>query len=245
MGPVAPQINPPAATVELTSFATFSDPSMGHYGDQNMGNLPLHVELNQPFPPQNPLLTPIPSRESDNPEEEFLQRVGKVIMLPGYSGKYLSTPYRIPNLQVVNGSHVLANHSDYLARVNHSLDYQIKCMKKSLSHKSGLIEGLSNEQTVLKKELETWSQLFVERTKTVVDLHKKPSTEKEAAKAWATERPTLLAETDDSRGRYLELEQTRAADISRANQAVEQATKERDVALASVASARVQSRVGR
>ncbi|GAA0142239.1 hypothetical protein LIER_03185 [Lithospermum erythrorhizon] len=63
--------------------------------------------------------------------------------------------------------------------------------------------------------IQTSSQLSKERAKRVDDLNKELSTEKEAAKAWAAERATLLAKRDDSRGRYIELERTRAADITR------------------------------
>ncbi|GAA0169695.1 hypothetical protein LIER_40811 [Lithospermum erythrorhizon] len=117
------------------------------------------------------------------------------------------------DLHVVNGSHVFARRSDHLARVNHFLGYQIKWMKKILSHKSGLIEGLRKEQTTLKKELETSSQLSEERVKRVDDLNRELAVEKEAAKAWADERAALIAERDDSRARYGELERARADDI--------------------------------
>ncbi|GAA0151489.1 hypothetical protein LIER_10198 [Lithospermum erythrorhizon] len=70
MGPVALPATLPAATVDLTSSTTLSDPAMGPYGDQGIEHLSLQVVLSQPFPPQNPSLT-IPSRESEVPEEEF------------------------------------------------------------------------------------------------------------------------------------------------------------------------------
>ncbi|GAA0140674.1 hypothetical protein LIER_01980 [Lithospermum erythrorhizon] len=86
-------------------------------------------------------------------------------------------------------------------------------MKRSLSHKSGLIEGLNKEQIALKKELETTSRLSEERAKRVVDLKREPATEKEVSKD---------------------------ADNRRATEALEQVTKERDAALASSVSALVQ-----
>ncbi|GAA0151488.1 hypothetical protein LIER_10197 [Lithospermum erythrorhizon] len=72
------------------------------------------------------------------------------------------------------------------------------------------------------------------------DLNKELATEKKVAKSWADERAALIAERDDLRARYGELEQARAADNRRATEALEKATKERDATLASVASARVQ-----
>ncbi|GAA0169022.1 hypothetical protein LIER_23592 [Lithospermum erythrorhizon] len=110
-------------------------------------------------------------------------------------------------------------------------------MKKSLSHKSGLIEGLDKELTTLKKEFEETSQHSAKRAKIVNDLNKELASEKEAAKSLADER---AAERDDSLARYGKSEQARAADIRRATEALQQATKERDAALASVSLARVQ-----
>ncbi|GAA0169847.1 hypothetical protein LIER_24235 [Lithospermum erythrorhizon] len=83
--------------------------------------------------------------------------------------------------QAVNGSHVLARRYDHLARVNHSLGYQIRCMKKDLSHKRGMIEGMDKERATLKDELSTLSNLSEERANEVVNLNKELSSEKEAA----------------------------------------------------------------
>ncbi|GAA0163450.1 hypothetical protein LIER_19312 [Lithospermum erythrorhizon] len=44
-----------------------------------------------------------------------------------------------------NGIHVLARRYDHLARVNHSLGYQIRCARKDLSHKRGMIKGMGEE----------------------------------------------------------------------------------------------------
>ncbi|GAA0149008.1 hypothetical protein LIER_08293 [Lithospermum erythrorhizon] len=75
---------PLAVTVDLSSSETRSDTGMGLHREPPV---PLQVELSQIFPPRGP-----------NPVvEEFRQREGKTIALPGYPGKYLTTPYRIPN----------------------------------------------------------------------------------------------------------------------------------------------------
>ncbi|GAA0161584.1 hypothetical protein LIER_17865 [Lithospermum erythrorhizon] len=172
-------------------------------------------------------------------------------MVPRYSRKYLATPYRVPNLEITDDApwssckfnYHLAKpmvskrmvvqyrpSQDPYAAMAQSLKhitqisfYQIRCMKKDLSHKCGMIEGLGKEQATFKEELETLSHLFEERAKEVADLTRELSLEKEAAKAWAVEKATLLAERDDG-----------------ANQALEQATIEKNEALASMASARVQ-----
>ncbi|GAA0168713.1 hypothetical protein LIER_23368 [Lithospermum erythrorhizon] len=251
LGPATFQSAPLAVTVDLTSSETLSDTGMGLHSDPP---IPLQVELSQPFPPRDP--TPA--------LEEFRQIEGKTIMLPRYLGKYLGTPYRVPNLEItddapwsshkfhyhlakpmlskrmaaqyrplqdpyaamaqslkhithaVNGTHVLARRCDHLAWVNHSLGYQIRCMKKDLSHKRGMIERLGKEQAMFKEELAMLSHISEERAKEVADLTREVSLENEAAKGWAAEKATLE------------------------NHALEQATREKNEALASVASARVQ-----
>ncbi|GAA0153109.1 hypothetical protein LIER_11423 [Lithospermum erythrorhizon] len=80
---------PLAVTVDLTSSETHLDMGMGLHGEPPV---PLQVELSQPFPPRGP-----------NPvAEEFRQREGKTITLLGYLGKYLMTPYRIYNLEIID-----------------------------------------------------------------------------------------------------------------------------------------------
>ncbi|GAA0157705.1 hypothetical protein LIER_38502 [Lithospermum erythrorhizon] len=188
LGPATLPAAPLAVMVDLTSSETFSDTGMGLHGDPT---IPLQVELSQPFPRRDPAPAP----------KEFRQRKGKAIMLPGYSGKYLATPYRDPYAamaqslkhitQALNGTHVLAWWCDHLARVNHSLGYQIR------------------------------------RAEEVADLTRELSLKKEAAKAWAAEKANLLAERDDAKARYLELERAKDVELYRANQALEQATREK------------------
>ncbi|GAA0159039.1 hypothetical protein LIER_15920 [Lithospermum erythrorhizon] len=66
--------------------------------------------------------------------------------------------------------------------VNHSIGYQIRCARKDLFHKLGMIEGMGQERTSLKDELAKLSNLSEERAKEVVALTKELSSEKEAAK---------------------------------------------------------------
>ncbi|GAA0149007.1 hypothetical protein LIER_08292 [Lithospermum erythrorhizon] len=100
--------------------------------------------------------------------------------------------------QTVNGTHVLARWCDHLARVNHSLGCQIRCAKKDISHKRGLIEGMGQEGTALKEELAKLSHLSEERAKEVVALTKELSSQKEDAKVWAVKKASLLAERDEA-----------------------------------------------
>ncbi|GAA0155587.1 hypothetical protein LIER_13283 [Lithospermum erythrorhizon] len=79
-----------------------------------------------------------------------------------------------------------------------------------------MIEGMDKERTALKDELAQLSNLSEERAKEVVTLTKELSSEKDAGK------------------------RVKDADLQKANQALEQAIKEKNEALASAASSRVQ-----
>ncbi|GAA0150764.1 hypothetical protein LIER_09629 [Lithospermum erythrorhizon] len=167
-------MTPATVTVDLSSSETHSNTGMGLHGEPSV---PLQVELSQPFPPRGKL-----------PDtEKFQQREGKAIALPGYSGKYLPTPFQIPNLEItddapwtsrkfhyhlakpmlskkmaawyrtlqnpyaaVNGLHVWARRYDRLARVNHSLEYQIRCARKGLAHNRRMLVGMDHERSSLK-----------------------------------------------------------------------------------------------
>ncbi|GAA0175555.1 hypothetical protein LIER_28703 [Lithospermum erythrorhizon] len=91
---------------------------------------------------------------------------------------------------------------------------------------------MGQEPTALKEELAKLSHLSDERAKEVVTLTKELSSEKKGAKVWAADKASLLAERDEARAPYLELERVRDADLYKANQALEQATKEKNEALA-------------
>ncbi|GAA0144228.1 hypothetical protein LIER_04728 [Lithospermum erythrorhizon] len=169
--------------MEVESFDTLSDPITSHRVDFDMGPLSLQEELSTSFPPKAPVATltvqssaPTPEkvtrrRKGKQPLEETLQGEGNEL-LSTYSGKYLATPFQLPNLQAANGVHILARRLDYLARVNAHLGYQLEAKKKSLGAKTTLLKGLDSELTSLKKSTETLSKIAEERAKRVEDLTK-------------------------------------------------------------------------
>ncbi|GAA0150765.1 hypothetical protein LIER_09630 [Lithospermum erythrorhizon] len=100
--------------------------------------------------------------------------------------------------------------------------------------------GMDQERSSLKDELAKSTHLSEQRAKKVVALTKELSTEKEASKSWAADKASLIAERDEARARYLELERVEDDDLQKANQSLEQAIKEKNEALVLVASSRVQ-----
>ncbi|GAA0156899.1 hypothetical protein LIER_14283 [Lithospermum erythrorhizon] len=251
VGLVAPKASLPVPLVEVESSNTLSDPILGHRVDFDMGPLSLQEELSTSFPPKSPVATPIVQssalapgkvtrrRKGKQPVEETLQGEGSEL-LSAYNGKCLATPFQLPNLQATNGVHVLARRSDHLARVNAHLGYQVEAQKKSLSVKTTLLKGLDSKLTSLKKSTETLSKTAEERAKRIEDLTQELVEDKETAKAWDVERAELFAENDASQACCKELELANVADASKASEALEHAKKEKDAALASVTSARVQ-----
>ncbi|GAA0184736.1 hypothetical protein LIER_32024 [Lithospermum erythrorhizon] len=229
---VIPKVTYPTIVVEVPSSDTLSDPIGNH---------------------QAPSPTPIALPPATAPKEEVCHREGKAPMLV-YDGKYLENPFQIPNLEVslnspwnsrkfnyhltrplfskqmaaqykplrdpyaalaqsmkhvlqaVNGTHILAKRAHHLARMNSALEYQLKCQKNAFSHKNTLLKGLDIERTNLKTELKD------------------------------VERADLISERNASQTHYKELEQARVGDDLRATEALNQAKKERDAALASLTS---------
>ncbi|GAA0157737.1 hypothetical protein LIER_43416 [Lithospermum erythrorhizon] len=234
-----------------------------------------------------PSPTPIALPPAATPEEEVCHREGKPAML-AYDGKYLETPFQIPNLKVslnspwnarkfhyhltrpllskkkaaqykplrdpyaalaqsmkhaiqaVNGTHILGRRADHLARVNSALECQLKYQKKAFSHKNILIKGLDNERTNLKTEFEAVTTTVEERVEKVdnlvLELAKEKEVAQDGAKSWDIERAKLISKRDALLARYNELEQAKAADALRATEALDKTNKDRDAALASVAS---------
>ncbi|GAA0177267.1 hypothetical protein LIER_29675 [Lithospermum erythrorhizon] len=70
-----------------------------HLVGLNEGRLSLREELNVLFPPKAPSPTPIAHSLAAAPGEEVRQGEGKAPLL-AYDGKYLETPFQIPNLSV-------------------------------------------------------------------------------------------------------------------------------------------------
>ncbi|GAA0160920.1 hypothetical protein LIER_17361 [Lithospermum erythrorhizon] len=180
MGPVAPPVTLPAATVDLTSSATLSNPSMGHYGDQESLKF-----LRRSF-----------ARERAK-RSCFLGTMANT-WRPLIRFLSWKSPMKLHRM--------LANPlSSCEAFILQKDSCPVSTLKGSLRYLGPIFEALYL-----------------------------------AIKAWADERAALIAEGDDSRARYGELEQASAVDNRSATEALEQAIKERDAVLASVASARVQ-----
>ncbi|GAA0150870.1 hypothetical protein LIER_09714 [Lithospermum erythrorhizon] len=240
VGPVIPKATSPAIVVEVTSSDTLSDLMANHLADLNEGHLSLREELNAHFPPKAPSPTPIALPPIAAPEEEILtvwHREGKAHML-AYDGKYLETPFQIPNLKV-------SLDSPWNARKFHyHLNRPLFSNKMAAQYKP-LIDpyaALAQSMKHVVQELEALKATTEERAKRLEDLSVELAKEKEVAqeaeKSWVAEKADLISERDASQIRYKELEQARAADSLRVTEALNQANQDRDATLASIAASR-------
>ncbi|GAA0149680.1 hypothetical protein LIER_08798 [Lithospermum erythrorhizon] len=141
------------------------------------------------------------------------------------------TPYQIPNVEITDDA-------PWTSRKFHYHLAKPMLSKRMAAQRDDRGDG--QERTALKDELAQLSHLFEERANEVVTLTKELSSKKVAAKIWAAEKASLLSERDEAQVCYLELQRAKDADLKKANQALEQAIKEKNEALVSAASSRVQ-----
>ncbi|GAA0153952.1 hypothetical protein LIER_12068 [Lithospermum erythrorhizon] len=226
---MAHKVTSPAIILEVTSFDTLSDLTENHPVDINVGRPSLQEELNVPFPPKASTLTCVAPRPAASPEGEIHHREGKAPML-AYDGKYLETPFQLPNLEV-------SLESPWNARKFHyHLTPPLFSKKMATQYKP-----LRDPYATLAQSMKHVA-IVEERAKWVEDLSVELAKEKEVAqeaeKSWVIEKADLISKRDASQIRCKELEQVRAADDLRANKALNQANNERDAALASVAVSR-------
>ncbi|GAA0167603.1 hypothetical protein LIER_22492 [Lithospermum erythrorhizon] len=206
VGPVVPKATLPTIVVDVASSVTLSDPVPHHRDNLHEGRISLREELNAPFPPKAPSPTSVAQHLAATPEDEVHHREGKAPM-PAYDGKYLE----IPNLEISLGSPWNSQ------KLYYHLTRPLFSKKMAAQYKP------------LRDPYSTLAQ-------SIKHIVQEKEAAQDAAKSWDVERAKLISERDASLAHYNELERAKVADALRVTEALDQANKDRDVALASVAS---------